>query len=122
MPSFGQRPNDFLIVVTDADSHTTAERRAQLDKECDRRDVPQRTASDRVILFVPRRNVETWFEFLDGAAEVDENVSYTKRFDASYQRALADRIYHFCHEEQRLPDSSPPSLVESCAEYTKLKR
>lgn len=117
-----KRSNDFLIVVTDADSNTTAERRAQLDRECDRRDVPQRTASDRVLVVVPRRNIETWFEFLDGAAEVDESVSYTKHFDASGQRALADRLYGMCHEEQRLPDSAPPSLVESCAEYVKLKR
>ena len=117
-----RRANDFLIVVTDADSYTTAERRAQLDRECDSRDVPQRTASDRVIVVVPRRNIETWFQFLDGAAEVDEGVSYTKRFDASGQRALADRLYRMCHEEQRLPDSAPPSLAESCAEYTTLKR
>ena len=117
-----RRSNDFLIVVTDADSCTTAERRAQLDQECDRRGIPQQTASDRVIVVIPRRNIETWFEFLDRGVEVDEIVSYAKRFDASDHRALADRLYRICHEDQRLPDSAPPSLVESCAEYTKLKR
>ncbi|MYE22919.1 MAG: hypothetical protein F4Y01_03080 [Gammaproteobacteria bacterium] len=87
-----QRSNDFLIVVTDADSHTTAERRAQLDRECDRGGIPQQTASDRAIVVVPRRNIETWLEFLDSGVGVDESVTYAKRFSASDHRALADQL------------------------------
>lgn len=117
-----RRPNDFLIVVIDADSRTTAERRAQLDRECDLQSVARRTPSDRAIVVVPRRNIETWFEFLDGDVEVDENVTYAKRFNGTGHRALADRLYRICHKEQHLPDSAPPSLAESCAEYAKLKR
>ena len=108
-------------MVTDADQHATAHRRAQLDEECDRRAVPRRTPEDRAIVIVPRRNIETWFEYLDDR-EVDEDSTCPKRFVGREHRHLAEKLYRLCHEDQRLPESAPASLVESCVDYAKLKR
>lgn len=115
------RGNAYLVVVTDADRHTTAQRKNELDQECDRRGVNPRRADEPVLVLVPRRNIETWFEYVDGQ-EVDESTNYPKRFAATQHRELADALYRMCHERQRLVEPAPPSLAESCDEYAKLKR
>ncbi len=115
------RGEGYLVVVIDADQHTAADRLGQLDEECEKRGVARRTPEDRAIVVVPRRNVETWFEYLDGQ-KVDEDTKYPKRFKGKDHRRLADALYDTCHERQRLPKSAPPSLTESCAEYERLKR
>ena len=53
----------YLVVVTDADMHSTQDRRNQLDGECTDKNVAVRTVDDPVIMAVPRRNVETWFAY-----------------------------------------------------------
>lgn len=114
------RQGAFLIVVIDADQHTTQERRSQLDEECRAQEVPKRTEKDPVILLVPRRNIETWFAYLGGES-VDETQDYGawKSKDA---RPFAEELYRMCHEAQRLRDPAPPSLEESCREYPRLQR
>jgi len=115
------RRNAYLLVVTDADQHTTALRKRALDQECDRRGVDRRTADEPVLVIVPRRNIETWCEYVDGR-DVDETTNYPKRFVAKQHRELADALYRMCHEQQRLVEPVPRSLAESCDEYAKLNR
>lgn len=110
-----------LIVVTDADSGSTADRRRQLEEECDNNGVPRRRDSDPVLIFVPRRNIETWFAYLDGN-DVDESVRYPKlRRERDCERH-AILLHKMCHEEQRLREPAPASLLEACEEYPKLQR
>ena len=74
-----------------------------------------------MILLVPRRNIETWFAYLDGES-VDETEDYSaRRFNAPLA-ALRKSCTRMCHEAQRLRDPVPASLVESCQEYRKLQR
>lgn len=113
------RGNAHLVVVTDADQYSTDQRRAQLDQECDRREVKRSTEDDPVIFVVPRRNIETWFEYLDGGT-VDETTVYPKRFTAADQKRLAEELHRMCYDRQRLPESPPPSLSESCGQRAKL--
>ena len=70
------RRGAWLIVVTDADDHSTNDRRGQLDAACQERNVPARTDADPVILIVPRRNIETWLAYLDAGKPVDEAKTY----------------------------------------------
>ena len=114
------RQNVFLIVVIDADTHTTQSRRSQLDDECRTQQVPARKSEDPVIIIVPRRNIETWFAYLDGIS-VDEEKKYPRR-TSTEQRFFADKLYRMCHEDQKLRPPVPPSLDESCQEYRKLER
>ncbi len=114
------RQNAFLIVVIDADTHTTQARRSQLDDECNAEQVPARKPADPVIIIVPRRNIETWFAYLDGES-VDETVDYNA-YKSKDPRPFAEELYRMCHEYQQLRPPVPPSLDESCQEYRKLKR
>ena len=111
----------YLIVVTDADTRSTAARRAQLDAACDEKRVPRRDAGDPVLVIVPRRNIETWLKYLGGTA-VDENTPYRKLRRESDCVTHANILYRMCHEAQRLDEDAPPSLRESCEEYRKLQR
>ena len=115
------RQGAYLIVVIDADRHTTQQRRDQLDEECKAQEVPQREDGDPVILLVPRRNIETWFAYLAGES-VDETGDYSARRFKDPPRRFAEELYRMCHETQRLREPVPASLAESCQEYRKLQR
>ena len=114
------RQNAFLIVVIDADAYTTQVRRSQLDDECRAQKVPVRGPEDPVLVIVPRRNIETWFAYLDGIS-VNETVDYNA-YKSKDPRPFAEELYRMCHEYQQLRPPVPPSLAESCQEYRKLKR
>ena len=113
--------NAYLIVVTDADNHSTEARRAQLEGECERQGVPGRQGGDRVVVIVPRRNIETWLAWLDGS-NVDECGRYPRLPRERDCATHARRLYDMCHEAQRLREPVPPSLRESCEEYRRLER
>lgn len=116
-----QRQDAYLVVVTDADVHSTQDRRTQLDEECTDKNVAVRTVDDPVIMAVPRRNIETWFAYLDGR-EVDEVIAYPKLARERDCDPHAQRLHAMCHVEQRLAEPSPPSLAEACREYARLRR
>ena len=115
------RQGACLIVVTDADTNTTAVRRAQLDAACDEKETPRRNDGDPVLVIVPRRNIETWLAYLDGTT-VDEKTTYRKLKRERDCVTQADNLYRMCHEAQRLDEDAPPSLRESCEEYRRLQR
>lgn len=114
------RQRTALLVVIDADANTTRYRRTQLEQECREQGVPPNSPSDPVILVVPRRNIETWFYFLQHKTPVDETMRYPKLGRESDCRQLADELHRICHERQRLPAYTPESLKEACLEYPKL--
>lgn len=115
------RQRAYLIVVTDADAHSTETRRAQLDAACDEKDTPQREDRDPVLVIVPKRNIETWLAYL-GGSEVDEDTTYPRLGRERDCAAQAAALYRMCHEAQRLDEGAPPSLQEACDEYGKLQR
>lgn len=116
------RQGAWLLVVIDADARTTDGTLAWLDAECRRSNVPPRTDDDRVVVAVPKRNIETWFSFLTTDETPLEERRYPRLDRPRDCRPLADRLFRMCHEEQRLPPSAPPSLLAACSEYRKLRR
>ncbi|WP_419942087.1 hypothetical protein [Candidatus Palauibacter sp.] len=115
------RQEAFLVVVIDADTGTTAARRCQLSEECTKCGIAGPGAVDRVVVVVPRRNIETWFKYL-GGDEVDETIRYPKLQRERDCRPHADKLHEMCHEAQKLVKPAPPSIREACGEYPKLKR
>lgn len=111
----------YLIVVTDADSGSTQNRRQQLNAECANKGVPLRNDSDPVLIFVPRRNIETWIAYL-GGINVDEGTQYRKLKRKGDCAEHARRLHIMCHEKQRLREPAPPSLQEACEECPKLQQ
>lgn len=116
-----QGQDAYLLVVTDADTHSTEARRAQLDTECERQGVARRSDADRVLVIVPRRNIETWLAYLEGA-DVDECKRYRKLSRERDCSEHARRLYTMCHVARQLRAPVPPSLRKACEEYPKLRR
>ena len=110
----------YLLIVIDADNLTVQDRRTQLDTHCQQEGVPPRTAEDPAIVIVPRRNIETWFAYLDGS-DVDEQQTYPKLAQESDCRNHARELYQMCHRTQRLRKPVPRSLELACEEYRKLQ-
>lgn len=115
------RRQAFLLVIVDADTQSTAGRRIQLDQACQAKGVPRRRSEDPVIIAVPRRNIETWFAYLNGQ-RVNETTTYPRLNRMRDCRLPARELYRMCHEEQRLAEPAPPSLEEACQEYQRLRR
>ena len=111
----------YLIVVTDADGNSIEVRRTQLEEECDRRGIRRRDDADRVLVIVPRRNIETWLAYL-GGSDVNECDRYAKLVRERDCAEHAKTLYTMCHEAQRLREPVPPSLREACEEYRRLRR
>ena len=115
------RQQAYLVVVIDADARTTANTLAWLDDECRSQNVTLRSNNDPVVVAVPKRNIETWFEFFKTKQEVDEQQTYSRLARPRNCRPLADELFRMCREEQ-LPPLAPRSLVAACSEYGKLRR
>ena len=115
-----RRQRALLIVVIDADIGSTGDRHTQLEKQCREAGVESRMPGDPVIVAVPRRNIETWFEYLRGNP-VDETADYPRLRRESDCRPFADQLHEMCDRQQRLDDPAPPSLREVCEERGKLR-
>src|SRR5580700_8054712 len=70
-----------LLVVIDADDHETMRRQHQLEEALD----VARTGEERIVHFIPKRNIETWILCLDGQV-VNELEDY------STDRGIEERI------------------------------
>lgn len=80
--------------------------------------VPGRVPQGPVVVIVPRRNIETWFAYLDGS-DVDEHRRYSKLAKVRDCEKHAKELYIMCHERQSLRDPAPSSLREACDEYNR---
>lgn len=67
--------SNILIVAIDADLNTCIERQKQLDEACGNAGVDKRSPKDKLLLLVPKRNIETWIKYFDGET-VDEEHDY----------------------------------------------
>ena len=115
------RHGTVLIAVIDADTESTEARRRQLQRQCADRGIEALRDSDPVLVVVPRRNIETWFHYLNDH-EFDETTRYRRLPREADCEPLADRLYDMCHKQQKLVEPAPASLVEACKEYPRLKR
>lgn len=116
-----RRKKAFLIVVIDADVGPTGNRHIQLEQQCREKGIEKRKPDDPVIVAVPRRNIETWFEYLRGEPVAETSI-YPRLHRERDCKLLADQLHVMCHEQQELPEPAPPSLREACDEYPKLRR
>lgn len=110
-----------LIVGLDADNETIDERIDRLRRACKEADLEFRRADERIALAIPRRNIETWLEYLRGR-NVDEVTVYTKYDRQSDCRDQVTRLDDLCRHQRLEPDQPPPSLVFACEEFTRIAR
>ena len=67
--------SNVLIVAIDADKKTVQERKLQFNDACNAVEIEARTEDDKLLIFIPKRNIETWIKYFDGDI-VDEEHDY----------------------------------------------
>ena len=107
-----------LVVMIDADIQTVEERQREMERLLQESGISARQPVERIGVFIPRRNIETWICFLQGQA-VDEETAYPKfrRHESvckPYVKTLAQNY------RQPLPNHAPPSLRTACREVTRI--
>jgi hypothetical protein len=116
---FCRKNSSKLIVCTDADSFSLKQREQQLDNACQGEKISPRTLEDRVALFIPKRNIETWLKFLTGHSEVNETEDYSSygshRADKKICQAAAEAFYQYCKGQKPRP-APLPYLESACQE------
>lgn len=110
-----------LIVASDADEKTVAERIQTFRDACATAKVPFRLDDERVMFVVPRRNIETWLAYLRGEL-VNELSTYPKYECESDCREQVAKLDDLCRHQKLEPLPSPPSLVAACSEFKRVGR
>ena len=105
-----------LIVIVDGDGYGVQERLRQLSEACKQLGVEARSTADKVAIFVPTWNIETWIAYLGGES-VDERVkNYPKLARASDCQRCVNELAEMCRRRE-LREPAPASLLAACREY-----
>lgn len=110
-----RKRNGILVVMIDGDNYSIAERLKQLDDACTQKGVSLRKSSDKVAIFVPKRNIETWLAYLDGEP-VKETDEYPKLGRERECEKHVKVLEEMC-ARGRLRTPAPESLETACREY-----
>jgi hypothetical protein len=109
------RVGQALLVVIDADCRAVAERVGQVEDAAAEGGEERRRAGERVAIFVPARNIETWLAYLDGQV-VNEIDTYPRLERERDCQQHVECLYGMC-QQGALRAPSPPSLEAACTEY-----
>ncbi len=71
--------NHWLVVVTDGDGLSVEQRKATLYKEVTQKGLDPPLPNERVAIFVPCRNIESWVQWVE-TDEVDETQNFKHEF------------------------------------------
>jgi hypothetical protein len=118
--SLGKRASAILIVMIDADNRSTGERHRQLEHALADAELQARSASEPIIVLIPKRNVETWIQALLGNA-VDESDDY-KRSNPTpddFKNASAT-LYDWTRPNATPGENCPPSLSDAIPEWKRI--
>lgn len=107
-----------LIVMTDADNMSADQRKETLRRKCLDEGVEWRRAGEALLVFIPRRNIETWLAYLRGEP-VDETAAYQKYAAESDCRDQVALLAGWC-QRGALREPAPASLVAACEEWQRM--
>lgn len=110
-----------LLVGTDADEKSVVQRRAQLDAALRFGNLDSRGASERIVFWIPRWNMETWLLSLSGQ-DVNENDDNCKSrvHHPDYVAASAEFLRQFDNYRRGEPLVTLPSLESAYTETQRL--
>jgi hypothetical protein len=109
--------NCWLMVITDGDQFSPEKRREQLAKEAWGKRISMADAKERVAVFVPCRNIESWFKWID-AGKVDESKDYKKEYRHAKPTKYAKELHRKCSEQ--INAGFCPSLQDACEQWQKI--
>lgn len=116
--------NTFLVVVTDADrsTHRASDRIKQLNEELENRGFRAIEKNDRVLFVIPKKNIETWFAWVDEGETIDEVSDYKQRYRnvkaAQYGKKFHQKYVAFRNDGTDC-DNAPGSIRDMCAEFVR---
>ena len=112
--------NIALIVMVDGDKKTVQERIGQLEHSplMQKAGTQPRQPQERIAIFVPCRNLETWLAYLDGAT-VNEKSDYRTYKRGASRAKPAAALAAQCIESGK-PGDAPPSLGAACDEWLRI--
>lgn len=121
--------NYALVVAVDGDHFKLKKRLRQLDQRLTDEELPTREESERIVIFVPTRSMETWELWLCGDREVDEKSDFKQRFrraqargEASAKAAAAAWFRSPSADEEATEGRKLPSLAAGRIESGRLDR
>ncbi len=106
-----------LAVMLDADIKKVVDRLNELDGSLVAALMDKRRSNERIGLFVPKRNIETWIHYLMGV-EVDEERAYSKLKKESDCKSLVTQFAKDC--SQPFKQEAPSSLQTACTELRRI--
>ena len=107
------RVNAALLTMVDADEKTVEQRIEEFDALLVADGKTRRADNENIAIVVARRNVETWFYFLEGN-DVDEETNYKPLCGSLKNREFALKFAHLSWPRGELPRNCPPSLRRAC--------
>lgn len=110
----------ILVVMIDGDNYSIEQRQKRMDEACREKGVSPRSLSDKVAVFVPMRNIETWLAYLDGE-DVNETATYPRLEREGECQRHVNVLDQMCIEEN-LRTPVPASLEAACREYDNVFR
>jgi hypothetical protein len=111
------RPKHQVMLMRDVDASSFGERLSQFDRASDEASIKKRQPGERVAIFLPARNIETWFAYLNGeTVEETRTRTYRKLDQESDCAPCVEQLARMCGEG-KLRRGAPPSLEKACDEY-----
>ncbi|MDY7014884.1 MAG: hypothetical protein SVX43_15025 [Cyanobacteriota bacterium] len=108
-----------LVVLIDADKCTVDYRMQQLDEVLTEDSQNKSQEDERIAIFVPKRNIETWICYLRGGS-VDEETAYPKLDRESDCEPCIQTLLQQC--SGGLNSDAPSSLQTACEEWQRCDR
>ncbi|MGB3508159.1 MAG: hypothetical protein WBA93_02755 [Microcoleaceae cyanobacterium] len=131
LTSYRSRKNSqdiAVVVMIDADDKTVAERirsfNIAVNKEEGERNKNMRLPNEKIAIFVPAINIETWFSYINGKNVNEEDDYKNKTLNTADRitlaKASAEKLASdFC--PQGLDKNAPSSLHHACNELQRLQ-
>ncbi|MDY6782314.1 MAG: hypothetical protein SW833_07150 [Cyanobacteriota bacterium] len=109
-----------LVVLIDADKETSKQHFKELEDALENDSQQNRQSDEAIAIFVPKRNIETWIDYLRDYKNVNEEDEYLKftKNEASCKPDVG-KLAERCRS-QDLPKNAPPSLKNACEELQRL--
>lgn len=111
-----------LLVLVDADTEPEGGREKALDQRLRDAALKPRKAGERIALWVPKRQLETWIHFLTHG-KADEETDYKRGHgvrDLEYKPA-AEQFAQLLEKRRSPPSKAVPSLKKAAVEFERLR-
>ena len=106
----------MLAVMIDGDNQGVSGRSNNLQTACENASVQPRQTDDKVAIFIPTWNIETWLTYLEGTEVDEERSDYPKLAKPRDCRDQVNKLQDMCRRRE-LQESMPPSLRNACKEF-----